>query len=81
MDDAESPDRIEWLKALLHDESHPKGSPLLGLILSRTVCAVGHDVVEMEIEAWDQPWLACPCCGARFLPVDAMADDYDVVKV
>lgn len=65
----------------LHDEEHPRRSPLLGIILSRTVCAAGHNVKEMELDTWDEPWLACSTCGARFLPVSVMADDYDVVEV
>lgn len=65
----------------LYDERHPKRSPMLGRFLSATVCAIGHRVVVMELDAWDEPWLACSVCGARFVPESLMADDYDVVQI
>lgn len=72
---------LRRVKNLLWDNQHPKKSPLLGILLSRTVCALGHEVAAMHHEPWDEPWLACPVCGARFVPVSSMADDYDVVRI
>ncbi|QLD84631.1 hypothetical protein HWV23_02800 [Natronomonas halophila] len=65
----------------LYNECHPLRSPILGRFLSATVCALGHEVVVMKLDTWDEPWLACSVCGARFAPESIMADDYDVVKI
>lgn len=65
----------------LRDDKHPKGSPILGRILSATACRLGHNVVVMELDTWDEPWFACSVCGARFLPEDALSDDTEVVAI
>lgn len=69
------------MSGLLYDSKHPLRSPLLGRITSATLCAMGHTVVEMDHEEWDDTWLACAVCGARFVPLEAMADDYEVVEI
>lgn len=66
---------------LVRDKNHPRGSPLLGKILSRTVCALGHEIVIMDMDTWDEKWLACSVCGARFMPADMIDDDTDIVKI
>lgn len=65
----------------LYDPKHPRKSPVLGRFLSRSLCRLGHSVVEMELDSWDEPWLACSVCGARFFPAEAISDETDVVYI
>jgi hypothetical protein len=63
------------LREWLYDPAHPLGSPALGRFVSLTLCALGHNVVVMDSETWDEPWLACSVCGARFLPESMLSDE------
>ena len=65
----------------LADSAHPLGSPLLGRLTSATVCALGHEVVEMDHPEWDESWVACAVCGARFMPASFIDEDTEVVRV
>jgi hypothetical protein len=69
------------LKNLLVDKKHPKGSPLLGRFISSTVCSLGHNIVIMEHESWDEDWLTCSVCGARFIPASMIGEDTEVVRI
>lgn len=66
------------LAARVYDPAHPHRSPLLGRFLSATLCTFGHSVVVMDHDPWDQTWLACSVCGARFMPAAILADDAEV---
>jgi hypothetical protein len=52
----------------LYDPKHPLKSPILGRLVSKTVCAMGHDFVMMELDTWEEPWITCSICGARTIP-------------
>lgn len=70
------------LRKLIRDKKHPKGSPLLGKLLSATACAMGHgQLVMMESDQWDDRWITCSVCGARFVPESLLSDDFEVVRV
>lgn len=69
------------LRDYVIDKEHPKGSPLIGRILSATVCQLGHDIGVMEYRHWDEDWLACATCGARFLPASAIDEDTEVIEI
>jgi len=60
------------MKNLLYWKKHPKKSPLLGWIINHTLCILGHELVIMELENWDEAWVACARCGARFIPKRAL---------
>lgn len=68
----------ESLRDLLYDPYHPLNSPLLGRLVSRTVCRISHSIEVLQTEEWDEPWYACRVCGARFLPADAIGEDTEV---
>lgn len=69
------------LHKYVYDREHPLRSPALGSLISRTLCLLGHRISVMELESWDEPWLACSVCGARFMPADVITDDTEVVKI
>jgi len=60
---------------ILYDPAHPLRSPLLGKIVSRTACALGHKIVIMDHERWDESWMACATCGARFATESMLTAD------
>ena len=62
---------------LLYDSAHPLRSPLLGRVVSSTLCVLGHNVVVMNHEEWDEEWLACATCGARFMPTSMLSESDD----
>lgn len=67
---------LDRLKRELRDTSHPKGSPLLGRLISVWVCRpFGHAIGIYDYEHWDEPWFACPTCGARWGPAGSIVDE------